>query len=94
MQYGLHFHKFSSTSIQAFSDTVWVGSSDDRLSTGGYCIFLGDNFISWSYSKQHTIAWSSTGAEYKALANTAAKLSRILLLCSKIGLCFSKPPIL
>jgi len=46
MQYDFHFHKFLSTSIQAFSNLDWADSRDDRLSTGGYCIFLGDNFLS------------------------------------------------
>jgi hypothetical protein len=94
IQHGLHFQKSSINSIQAFSDADWAGSRDDRRSTGGYCIFLGDNLISWSCRKQQTVARSSTEAEYKALANTAAELSWISSLCSEIGLNFSSPPTL
>lgn len=70
---GLQFTKDSAT-LTAFSDADWAGDSVDRRSTGGFCIFLGSNLISWSAKKQHTVARSSTEAEYKSLANTTAEL--------------------
>jgi hypothetical protein len=94
VQFGLHFNGAPLTSIQAYSDADWVGDRDDRCSTSGYCIFLKNNLISWSCRKQQTVARSSTEAEYKALANTAAELSWIMSLCSEIGLRFSLPPTL
>jgi len=75
VHYGLQFYRATSSSIQAYSDADWAGDRDDRRSTGGYCIFLRKNLISCSCRKQHTVAQSSTKAEYKSLANTAAELS-------------------
>nr|GEV87552.1 ribonuclease H-like domain-containing protein [Tanacetum cinerariifolium] len=38
-------------------------------STSGYCVFLGDNLLSWSAKRQHTLSYSSTEAEYRGVAN-------------------------
>jgi hypothetical protein len=72
--HGLLLQKTTSTSLQAFSDVDWAGCPDGRRSTGAYCVFLGSNLISWSSRKQPTVSRSSTEAEYKSVANTAAKL--------------------
>jgi hypothetical protein len=49
--------------ISAFSDADWAGCVDDRRSTGGFVVFLGDNLVSWSARKQATVSRSSTEAE-------------------------------
>lgn len=59
---GLLFSKGSLT-FSAFSDADWAGDALDRRSTGGYCVFLGPNLVSWSTKKQATVARSSTEAE-------------------------------
>ena len=48
----------------------WALSSDDRRSTGGYCLSLNSAgpLISWKSRKQPTVALSSCEAEYIALA--------------------------
>ncbi|XP_050104869.1 uncharacterized mitochondrial protein AtMg00810-like [Malus sylvestris] len=65
-------YKPSSLTLTAFADVDYAGDPDDRRSTGGYCIFLGDNLVSWSSKKQRGVSRSSIEAEYRQLAYTAA----------------------
>ncbi|CAN6722330.1 unnamed protein product [Malus baccata var. baccata] len=92
---GLWFPKCSKPlSLSAFSDADWAGCHLDRRSTGGFCIFLGDSLISWSAKKQPTVARSSTEAEYRSLANTAAEITWICKLLVDVGLVLPCPPTL
>ena len=43
---GLFFATGSSLQLQAYSDAAWAGCLDTRKSTTGWCMFLGDAFIS------------------------------------------------
>ncbi|KAK9056903.1 hypothetical protein SSX86_024267 [Deinandra increscens subsp. villosa] len=80
--HGLHLSPSKSVKLTAYSDADWGGCPDSRRSTSGYCVFLGDNLISWSSKRQPTISRSSAEAEYRGVANTAAELTwlRNLLL--------------
>ncbi|KAJ3705308.1 hypothetical protein LUZ61_009013 [Rhynchospora tenuis] len=72
IEHGLFIHSNSSLQIHAYTDADWAGSSFDRRSTSGYCIYLGKNLISWSAKKQPTVSRSSTEAEYRSLAITCS----------------------
>ncbi|KAI5323584.1 hypothetical protein L3X38_032656 [Prunus dulcis] len=66
--------KSNDFTLRGFSDVDWAGSVDDRRSTTGSCMFLGPNLLTWTAKKQSTVSRSSTKAEYRALANTAAEI--------------------
>ncbi|GKB12216.1 ribonuclease H-like domain-containing protein [Tanacetum coccineum] len=59
------------------TDADWVGFPSTRRSTFGYCVFLGDNLLSWSAKRQHTISRFSAEAEYRGVANIVAKTAWI-----------------
>jgi histone deacetylase 1/2 len=85
LKLGIIFTQSSSTFLSAFSDAEWAGCLDDRHSTGGFAIFVGPNLVSWSARKQATVSRSSTGAEYKALANATAEMIWIEALLAELG---------
>ena len=80
--------------VSVFSNADWVGSLDDRKSTRGFAVFLGDNLVSWSARKQATVCRSSTEAEYKSMANATTKLIWLELLLAELGVKLSQPPCL
>ncbi|PRQ18867.1 putative RNA-directed DNA polymerase [Rosa chinensis] len=72
--YGL-FYTPSNFKLTGYSDSDYAGDPDTRISTGGTCIYLGTNLISWSSKKQSGVSRSSTETEYRQLAYTAAHIS-------------------
>ena len=71
-----------SSSLTAYSDADWAGNKDDFTSTSAHLVYYGSNLISWKSSKQRAVARSSTEAEYRALANSAAEVTWIHSLLS------------
>jgi hypothetical protein len=70
---GLHIGVGSITILTAYSDVDWAGCPDSRRPTSGYCVFLGDNLVSWSSKRQTTVSRSSVEAEYRAVVHAVAK---------------------
>nr|ABB47203.2 retrotransposon protein, putative, unclassified [Oryza sativa Japonica Group] len=69
----LHIGTAPVDSLTAYSDADWVGCPDSRHSTSGYCVFLGENLVSWSSKRQTTVSRSSAEAEYRAVAHAVAE---------------------
>jgi hypothetical protein len=94
LYHGLFIRRQSSTNLHAYSDADWASCPDDRRSTGGYCIYLGSNLISWSSRKQATVSRSSTEVEYRSLANATAELQWLQSLLKELGIFLPHPPTL
>ena len=80
--------------LTTFSNADWVGDHTDRCSTTGLLVFLGPNPISWSAKKQNTVSRSSTKAEYKALATSAAELSWLQILFKELKIFLPYVPVI
>ncbi|GKA60710.1 ribonuclease H-like domain-containing protein [Tanacetum coccineum] len=70
---GLHIYASSTTSLVGYIDADWAGCPSTRSSTSGYCVFFGDNLLSWSAKRQHTLSPSNAEAEYRGVANVVAE---------------------
>lgn len=56
LDFGLQLYASSTSSLVAYSDADWAGCPTTRRSTSSYCVFLGDNLLSWSSKRQHTLS--------------------------------------
>ncbi|GKA12808.1 ribonuclease H-like domain-containing protein [Tanacetum coccineum] len=77
VDYGLQLHVSSTTQLTAYTDVDWSGYPVTRRSTSRYCVFLGDNLLSWSAKRHVTLSRSSTEAEYHGVANVVAETAWI-----------------
>ena len=73
LSFGLHRYKSSVSGLISYPDADWGGCPDTRRSTSAYCVFLGDNLISWSAKRQPTLSRSSAEAEYRGVANVVCE---------------------
>ena len=81
MDFGIEYVKGKTTLLIGYCDSDWAGSVDDMRSTSGYAFNLGSGVFSWASIKQHTVALSTTEAEYvsAAEATSQAKWLRFVL---------------
>ncbi|KAM1466444.1 hypothetical protein ACFX2I_031643 [Malus domestica] len=86
--------RYGSLDLKAYTDADWAGDPNNRRSTTGFVIFLGQNPISWSSKKQHTVSRSSTEAEYRAMATTTAEVVWLQQLLKDLHISSSISPIL
>ena len=70
---GLQLLKHQKMAMTVYTDADWAGCPTTRRSTSGFCVYLGDNLVSWSAKRQPTVSRSSAEAEYKGVANGVAE---------------------
>ena len=90
---GLHLGVGSVDSLTAYSDADWAGCPDSRRSTLEYCVYLGDNLVSWSSKCQTTVSHSSAEAEYRAVAHVVAECCWLRQLLQELHLPLPKATI-
>ena len=76
LDYGLRLSASPHHNLTANSDADWGGCLDSRRSTSGYCVYLGDNLVSWLSKRQPSISQSSAEAEYRGVAIAVVEATR------------------
>nr|GEV28899.1 RNA-directed DNA polymerase, eukaryota [Tanacetum cinerariifolium] len=64
-----------------------------RRSTLGYCVLLGNNFLSWSSMRHYTLSRSSVEVEYFGVANWWLRLSRCEIFFERSILLYIRLPL-
>lgn len=72
--------------LTGYVDADWGGDEIDRKCTTGYVFKLYKNTISWNSKRQHSVATSSTEAEYMALFEGVKEACRIRSILTNMKL--------
>ena len=98
LYHGICFSTNLNCYITTYYDTGHASCPDDRRSTSGYYVYLGNNLVSWSSTKQKVVSQFSIESEYHvkyhAVENVVAKLVWLLRLLVELGLILQTTPIL
>ena len=85
LKLGLKYGKDSEFTLIGFTDSDWVGSTDNRKSTSAYIFSLVKSTVSWCSRKQNTVALSSTEDEYTSATEAACEGVWLRKLLNDLG---------
>lgn len=68
------FTRSDNLGLTGYLNVDWESDLDNRRSTTGFYVYLGNNIVSWSSKKQHTISRSNTKVGYKSLVVATSKI--------------------
>ena len=88
---GLFYKKGEDRGLEIYTDADWVGCSDDRRSTSGYCSFVCGNLVTWKSKKQPVVSRSSAEAEFRALALGICELIWIQRILNELRMSAALP---
>eukprot|EP00253_Pinus_taeda_P014603 PITA_14603 len=71
--------------LVGFTDSDWVGDSDDRKSTASYVFTPGSRPITWACKKQAAISLSSAEAEYRGAVEASKEALWLRQILSEFG---------
>ncbi|GJS65709.1 ribonuclease H-like domain-containing protein [Tanacetum coccineum] len=84
LTFGLQIHASTTAQLTAYTDADWAGCPVTRRSSSGYCVFLGDNLLSWCGKRQVTLSRSSAEVEYRGVANVVAETAAVYLTTNPV----------
>ncbi|RVW43508.1 Retrovirus-related Pol polyprotein from transposon RE1 [Vitis vinifera] len=92
--HGLLLQPSAHFTVQAYTDADWGAQPDDRRSSSGYLVYLGNNLVSWTASKQKVVSRSSAESEYRGLAIATVEIIWTQALLSELCISITSIPTL
>ena len=78
-------YKFDQDFFHDYFDANWINSIDDKKFHDDFIFFLANEFVSWFFKRQHTIALSNCEFEYYALVEANKKIVWFRQLLSELN---------
>jgi hypothetical protein len=91
MNYGLWYPRNQNFQLSVYSDADWANCVDERKSTSGGALFLGDSLVSWLRKKQGSISLSTIEAEYIAVATCCTQVLWMIQTLADLEVNYTTP---
>ena len=86
-EFGVWYSKDTNVVLVRYFDDDWAGNADDRKSTSGGCLYVGNNLVFWMSKKQNFISLSTVEAEYIVAGSCCTQLLWMQKLLHDYGIC-------
>ena len=93
IQYTGRLFRGDKVTIVAYCDSDWAQCPDDRKSTTGYVVQVGGGPVAWQCKKQHTVALSTTEAEFVAITEATKDVLWVTYFLTELGIEYDTPQI-
>ena len=87
VDFGVWYSKDTNVVLVRYFDDDWAGNADDRKSTSGGCLYVGNNLVFWMSKKQNFISLSTVEAEYIVAGSCCTQLLWMQKLLHDYGIC-------
>jgi hypothetical protein len=91
---GLWYPKRATFDLIDYFNSDYVGCKIDRKSTSGGCHFLGRSLVSWTSTRQNSVALSTAEAEYIAAGACCTQILYMKQTLLDYGVVLEKVPLL
>ena len=90
-RHGILYRNHGHNRPECFTDADWAGSKEDKRSNLGYCVFIGENLVSWKSKKKSVVSQSSAEFEYRAMAQSTCDIIWLHKFLAEVGIKTSVP---
>ena len=90
-EFGLWYPKGNELTLVAYTDADWAGSIDDRKSTSGVALYLGNCLVAQSSKKQLLVSLSTTKVEYIVAVECCTQVIWMRQMLEEIQVKYDEP---